>query len=527
MKRCPKCATVYSDEALKFCRTDGATLFLYDHDSPTAVFDSTEVGSGAKMASIVSPKRASTRSRARSINSIAILPFENVGNDPNAEYLSDGLTENIINNLSQLPKLKVMARSTVFRYKGQQIDPQGVANDLGVRAVATGRVQQLGERLMIGIELVDTADGTQLWGQRYERKRADIFALQEEISEKISAKLRLTLTTSQKQRFAKRHTKKSEAYELYLRGRYFWNKRSEEDAKKGIECFRKALAIDPNFAFAYSGLADCQTLLGDVGIQAMLPKEAFSQGCESAARALELDEALAEAHGTMGHISMHLFDWPKAESELLRALELNPNYAQACLWYAYYLAFTGHSVDSIPVMERALQLDPLSLPVNTSAAEILYFAGRLDESIQQFHKALDLDPYRIVAHLELGRAYEHREMFVEAISEFSRGRELSHDSPESLASLAHCYAVSGKSDEAQILLAELTELNQRRYVSPYDLALVYCGLNQKEEAIAWLNRAYQIHDGWMIYISVDPRWQNLRTNARFSEVVERVGLSMR
>jgi len=348
--------------------------------------------------------------------------------------------------------------------------------------------------------------------------------LQEEISEKISAKLRLKLTTSQKQRFAKRHTKKSEAYELYLRGRYFWNKRSEEDANKGIECFRKALAIDSNFALAYSGLADCQTLLGDVGIQAMLPKEAFSQGCESAARALELDEALAEAHGTMGHISMHLFAWPKAETELLRALELNPNYAQAHLWYAYYLVFTGHSVDSIPVMERALQLDPLSLPVNTSAAEILYFAGCLDESIEQFHKALDLDPYRIVAHLELGRAYEHRKMFAEAITEFSKARDLSHDSAESLASLGHCYAVSGKRDKAEGLLRHLTDLQNQRYVSPYDLALICCGLDQHEQALNHLNRAFEIHDGWMIYITVDPRWQTLRSVSGFAEIVKRVGL---
>ncbi len=322
----------------------------------------------------------------------------------------------------------------------------------------------------------------------------------------------------------KRHTKNSQAYELYLKGRYFWNKRTEEDANKGIECFRQALSLDPNFALAYGGLADCQTLLGDVGVQAMPPKEAFSAGEKSAARALELDDALAEAHGTMGHISMHLFDWSRAEKELLRALELNPNYAQACVWHAYYLAFTGQVSDSIPVINRAQQLDPLSLPVNTSAAELLYFAGLLDKSIEQFQKSIELDPYKTIPHLELGRVYEHRGIHSAAIAEFSKARELSHDSPESLASLSHCYAVSGALAEARALLRDLTELSERQYVSPYDLALINDGLGEKEEALNALNHAYEIRDGWMIYITVDPRWAGLRADSRVAEIVHRVGL---
>jgi len=360
---------------------------------------------------------------------------------------------------------------------------------------------------------------------------ADIFELQEEISGQISEALRLKVSGAQKKRLMKRHTRNAQAYELYLRGCFFFNKRTEEDANRGIEYFQQALSLDPNFALAYTGLADCQILLGDVGVQAIPPKETFLQGQGSAARALELDDALAEAHGTLGHVSMHLFDWPRAEKELRRALELNPNIAQACLWQAYYLAFTGQFEDSIASINCALQLDPLALPVNTSAAELLYFAGRFDESMNQFHKSIEMDVHYSMAHLELARVYEHREMYDAALAEFAKARELSQDSPESLASLAHCYAVSGATTEAKKLLHELTEISERRYVSSYDLALIHSGLGQKEKCFEWLNRAYEIHDGWMIYITVDPRWQSLRSvdqlraDQRFKDIVRRVGLT--
>jgi eukaryotic-like serine/threonine-protein kinase len=522
MKRCPQCNRIETDDALVYCRADGTRLVSFDREAPTVAF--AETPTAMRPEKVRSRARQSGRSKA--IDSIAVLPFENASNDPNAEYLSDGITESIINNLSQLPKLKVMARSTVFRFKNQQVDPQRVGNDLGVRAVVTGRVLPRGDHLTLGIELVDVADGSQLWGERYSQQMADILAVQEEIASQIINNLRLKLTGSQKNRLAKRHTKDSEAYQLYLKGRYFWNKRTEEDANRGIEHFQKSLALDPNFALAYSGLADCQTLLGDVGVQAMLPREAFLQGEQSVARALELDESLAEAHGTMGHVSMHLFDWTRAEKELGRALELNPNYAQACVWHAYYLAFTGEFADSIAAINRALQLDPLSLPVSRSAAELLYYAGRLDESIDLFHKSIEMEAHYI-AHAELGRVYEHRELYDLAIAEFKKARELSHDIPESVAELAHCYAVSGAKSEAQSLLGELLGRSNHRYVSPYALALIYSGLGQKEKVFEWLNRAFEINDGWMIYITVDPRWKNLRADADFIHMVQRVGLPMK
>jgi len=520
MKRCPQCNRVEIDAALAFCRLDGARLVSFDNESPTAVFGSAPA-TATETRRITSRRPGSTRKQP--IDSIAVLPFENAS-DPNAEYLSDGITEHIINNLSQLPKLKVMARSTVFSYKGQQLDARRAGNELGVQAVVTGRVQQLGDHLTIGIELVDVADGSQLWGERYSRQMADIFKLQEEIAEQITSKLRIKLTGPQKKRLGKRHTKDSEAYQLYLKGRYFWNKRTEEDANKGIECFQLALAIDANFALAYTGLADCQTLLGDVGVQAISPKEAFNRAHASVVRALKLDDSLAEGHSTLGHLSMHLFDWPTAERELLRAIELNCNYAPAWFYYAYFLAFTGERTASIEKMRHALSLDPLSLPANTSFGELLHFAGRLDESIQQFQKAIELDAYKPVARLELGRAYETRAQFALAITEFNQARKLSGDSPESLASLSHCYAVSGQIEEARTLLAKLKQLAATRYVSAYDFALLHCGLGEFDEALEWLNRSYEIHDGWMIYITVDPRWESLRDDARFIEIVRRVGL---
>jgi tetratricopeptide (TPR) repeat protein len=393
-----------------------------------------------------------------------------------------------------------------------------------VRAVVTGRVQQLGDRLTIGIELVDARDGSHLWGERYARQMADIFQLQDEISEQISARLKLKLTNSQKKRLAKRYTKESEAYELYLRGRYFLNKRTELDANKGIECFRQALQIDPNFALAYAGIADCQTLLGDVGVQALPPNEAFSQAHQSATRALELDESLAEARGTLGHISMHLFDWRRAETELRTAIELNPNYAQTSLWYAYYFAFMGDWPRSLETIQRALELDPLSLPVNGSIGELLHFAGRMDESLEQYQRVIELDAYKPMPRLGMGRAYETRREFSLAIAEFTKARELSGNSPESLASLAHCYAVSDQANEARALLAKLNELRQTKYVSSYDLALVHAGLGESDEAISWLDRGCDVHDGWMIYVTIDPRWNNLRQDAGFAAVVRRVGL---
>ena len=459
------------------------------------------------------------------LSKLAILPLTNASPDPSLEYLSDGITESIINSLSQLPKLRVMARSSVFRYKGKDVSPQQVGRELGVRAVLTGRVLQVGDRLVVGAELVDTTDETQLWGKHYNRNLSDIFEVQEEIAHEISEALRLRLTGTEQKRLAKRHTENTAAYQLHLKGRYYWNKRSEEALHKSIECFQQAIEIDPNYALAYAGLADCYTKLGDVGVTAMLPREAFTRARAAALRALEIDNSLAEAHASLGHIDMHHLRWADAEIDLKRALELNPNYATAHHWYAYYMAFHQRFDEALEKIEVALKLDPLSLPITDGVGEILYFARRNDEAIAQFRKALEMDPNFLASRINLGRAYEQAAMFSEAEDQFVKARQITSESIDALAALGHTYAMSANTGAALGVLAQLTELSKERYVSPYDIALIHTALGETDEAFRWLEMAYDQRVEWMIYSNVDPRLDPLRRDARFLDLMRRIGFA--
>lgn len=521
MKRCPECRRDYYDDSLLYCLDDGNALLagpVTEDECSTAILPDP-----------LQPKM-SVRNRGEitetGTNSIAVLPFTNVSADPENEYFCDGLAEELLNALAKIQGLKVTARTSAFSFKGKNVDMGQIARALRVKTVLEGSVRKSGNRLRITVQLVNAADGFQIWSERYERELSDIFDVQEEITLAIVDSLKLKLLGDRLSNVVRRYTANTEAYSLYLRGRFFWNKRTEEDANRGIECFARSLSLDPEFALAYSGLADCQILLGDVGVQALLPREAFVAGRDSAARALELDGTLAQAHGTMGHVCMHLFDWSKAKREFERALELDPDYAQVLLYYAYYLAFNGRFGESIETIDRALQLDPLSLPVNRSSAELLYFAGRYDESISRFERSIEMEEHSM-AHNELARVYEHLGNYEAARAGFARARDLSHDNPETLASLAHCHAVSGSAVETRSLLNKLFEMRRHRYVSSYDLALVHGGLDEKDEAFRWLERAYKINDGWLVYITVDPRWAPLHGDPRFAEIVDRVGLPNR
>ena len=450
-------------------------------------------------------------------DSIAVLPFLNLSADPENEYFCDGLAEELLCSLAKINGLKVAARTSSFFFKGKNANVSEIAKALGVRTVVEGSVRKSGNKIRISVQLINAPDGYHLWSEQYDRQLDDVFEVQNDISKQVTANLKLQLIPDEKR------AQNTDAYLAYLKGRFFWNKRTKEDTYRGIEYFEDALSHDPDFPLAYTGLADCHTLLGDVGVQAVHPKSAFLKARKSCLRALELDSALAEAHSTLGHISMHLFDWKRAEQEFARALELNSNYSPAWLYYAYYKAFTGRSSESLDAIERATQIDPLSHPVNRSAAELLYFAGRYDEAIERFRRSMEMEAHSL-AHLELGRVYEHRQMYDEAISEFLSARELSHDSPESVASLAHCYGVSGASTEAGELLRELTGRAESEYVSPYDLALVHMSLGDKKKCFELLDHACRIHDGWIIYITVDPRWHSAQTDADFVRTVGRVGL---
>ncbi len=487
-----------------------------------AILSGSEVSRISRKEQTGPPRKRRTSRKA--VDSLAVLPLVNASGDPNMEYLSDGITESIINSVSQIPKLRVMARSTVFRYKGREMDPQKIGEDLNVRAVLTGRMVQRGETLNIQTELVDVLDGSQLWGEQYIRKTQDIFAVQEEISSEISSKLRLKLTGEEKSRLVKRHTANTEAYELYLRGRFHWNKRTSDGLKKAIEYFELATKEDPDFAQAYSGLADCYNLLSAYGFLA--PRDSVPLAKTASTRALAIDPLLAEAHETLAHVKMlYDWDWAGAEMEFKKAIELNPNYATAHQRYAIQLAAQGRMQLAELEIKKAQELDPLSLIINTDVGLISYFQAQYEPSISQFRKTLELDPDFSVAHFALALALEQQDRYEEALVEFDTGMRLSGDR-SFLSSPAHTMAISGRLEEARQLLQELMELSSKRYVSPYRLAVVYAGLGEIESTFEWLNKAIQDRSVWLIHLHLarDPRLNPLRHDPRFADILRQISV---
>ena len=463
------------------------------------------------------------KSRA-AIDSLAVLPLENAGADPSTEYLSDGLTESIINHLSRLPKLRVMARSTVFRYKGKTEDPLKIGAELGVRAVLTGRVLQMGNNLVIKSELVDVSDGSQLWGENYKRKLADIFDVEEEISKEISDKLRLKLSGDEKKKLTKRFTQNPEAYQLYLKGRFHWNKRSAGELRKGIEYFEQAIGFDPSYALAYAGLADSYALLSWFYLAAFAPSDVMPKARAAASRALELDDSLAEAHASMAMVDL-LYDWdfPEAEREYKRALQLNPGYATVHQWYGVLLSVMGKIDDAIIESKRALELDPLSLIINASLGWIFYFARRFDDAAAQFNKTIELAPSFYPARLILGYVYVCRGQYTEAIGELQRAQSLS-ETPAVLSGIGHAYAASGEARKALDMIDRLTELSQSRYISAESQAIIYIGMGDCERAFEWLKQAVEQRSSYVVFLKVDPRLDPIRSDSRFSELLLRIGL---
>ena len=464
-----------------------------------------------------------TRSR-KAIDSLAILPLANAGNDPDTEYLSDGITESIITNLSQLPKLRVMARSTVFRYKGKHVDPKELGHDLGVRAVLTGRVLQRGETLIIKVELVDTNDGSHVWGEQYNRQLSDIFAVEEEISSVISEKLRLKLSGKQKKQLTKRYTENTAAYQLYLKGRYYWNRRTTEGLMKGIGYFKQAIISDPNYALAYAGVADSYNILASYS--ALAPKEAFPKAKAAATIALELDDNLAEGHTSLAFVTFG-YDWRFAEAqrEFTRALELNPGYAPAHLWYALYLAAMNRMQEALAEIKRAEELDPLSLPINTNAGFILYLARSFDEAIEKYHKTLELDRDFVLARRRLGQAFEQKHMYVEAIREFEACLALTPRDTETMSAVGHVYAVTGNREGAEQIIEEMIALSKTGYVPSYLIGIIYVGLGENDKAFEWLDKAYDEGYGFLTYLIVGPIFDPVRSDPRFMKLARRVGLT--
>ncbi|HZE82539.1 MAG TPA: tetratricopeptide repeat protein [Candidatus Polarisedimenticolia bacterium] len=463
------------------------------------------------------------RAQSEAIDSVAVLPFDNASTDSDTEYLSDGFTETLIGQLSQIPRLKVMARSTVFRYKGSHIDPQKVGRDLKVRAVLTGRVLQRGETLTISMELIDVRDGSQLWGRQYSRKLADTLAVQEDIAHEVTGKLRLRLAGVEEKRLTAHVTENAEAYQLYLKGRYYWNKRTPDGIHKAVDSFQQAIEKDPGYALAYAGLADCY----QVPANPLPPREKMPLAKAAAMKALQLDDTLVEAHTTLARVFYaYDWDWPGAEKEFKRAIELNPRYAPVHQWYGGYLSATGRFPEADAEKKRALDLEPVSLVINFEVGLASYTSRNYDRAIVQFQKTLELDPNFPPPHTFLAAAYEQKGMFEEAIATFQRAISVTQGPPKTLAmaSLGHVYAVSGRKAEAHKILAELQRLSERSYVAATDIALVYSGLGEKDKSFAWLDKAYEEHSFSLSQIKVEPRFDALRSDPRFADLLRRIGL---
>jgi serine/threonine-protein kinase len=454
------------------------------------------------------------------IGSIAVMPFENVSHDQNTEYLSDGVTESLINSLSQLPQIKVIARSSVFRYKNQTPDLQEVARQLNVQAVLTGRVLVQGDTLGVSVELTDARDDTQLWGQRYARKSADIFAVQEEIARQVTEALRVRLTGAQQEQVTKRYTENAEAYRLYLQGRYYFNEFSEENLSRAIPFFDRAIALDPRYALAYAARGESFLQLGDLSLPM---REAMSKAKQDIAAALGMDDKLVEARTTQAEIK-YQFDWDfaGAEEDFKRAIALNPNHAEAHHQYGWYLAMTGRPTEGSAEMRLAQQLDPVNPPINADVCLPYYLARQFDESIAQSRKALEMFPNFYISHMSLGMALFQKGDYSAGIGELQKAEAI-EPTPHLIGTLGYAYAKSGRRDEARKSLAELKELSQRRYVASYWIAMIHVGLDEKDEAFAWFEKAYQERSWWLLFIKMDPMVDSLRSDARFIDLMRRVG----
>jgi len=454
--------------------------------------------------------------------SIAVLPFVNMSNDSSQEYFSDGLTDDILNSLAHLKNLKVSARTSSFKFRGKDVDIKEVGKKLGVRTILEGSVQRQGDKVRITAQLINVEDEFHFWSEQYDGNMDNIFALQNKIADAIAEKLQITLLDNKQQILAKKTIPK-EAFELYLKGRSSWNLRTAPDLIKGIEFFRRAITLDPSYAAAYAGVADCYNALGYLSFLA--PKEAFPKALEAATKALELDSTLAEPHASMGFYKFyHEWDWAAAEQEFRIAISLNPNYELGYDWYGYYLTSMERFDEAKVMLGKAAALDPLSVQISTDMGFSVYYSRDYDLAIKKLQAALQLNPKFPLAHIWLGRSYQAKKMYPEAITEFKKALDVLGYIAVPLGQIGNVYGVSGNKAEAQKIVDTLTSLSSKKFVSSYSMALVYVGLGENDQAFLWLNKAYDERSHWLVWLKGDPRWASLRSDKRYSELVNRVGL---
>lgn len=459
----------------------------------------------------------------RPIDSVAVLPFTNVAADASTEYLSDGLTENLIYQLSSLSHLRVVPRSTVFRYKGSKLTPQIIGRRLKVRAVVLGRVEQRAGKLHVTVELVDVVNDAQLWGAQYDQPVSQLQSVEDEIATAVGERLRLSLTDAEQRHLTRRFTQSAEAHLLYLKGRYFWNRRTREGIEKGIDYFTQAIDLDPAYSLAYVGLADSYGFQGAMGIAAMAPPEAMPKARAAAMKALEIDDSLAAAHASLGFVNFYYdWDWAGAEREFRRAIALDRDYAYAHQWYAHLLTARGRRAEAIEAAKRAVTLDPLSLAANMSVGWLYEWAGEPAVAAHHLRRTLELDPSFAQARWALGLAYQQQGNFEQSAAELHKAIEQTPGDAVYLASLGSTYATAGRTADATRIRDELKDRSSRSYVPPYWLAVLSAALGDSDEAFRWLDAAYEERSGGLVWLRLDPRMRSLREDARFQALLKNV-----
>ncbi|MFB0565876.1 MAG: protein kinase [Candidatus Aminicenantaceae bacterium] len=456
--------------------------------------------------------------------SIAVLPFTDLSPKKDQEYFCDGMAEELINSLSKISDLRIVARTSAFSFREKDLDVREIGRRLNVETILEGSVRKAGNRLRISTQLINVADGYHIWSEKYDRDMEDIFAIQDEISLAIVDKLKVKLLGREKVKLVKRYTDNLEAYNLYLKGRYFWNKRYEIGVKKGLEYFQQAIKKDNGYTLAYSGLADCYCILSWYGD--FPQKEAYQKAREAALKALEIDDMLAEAHTSLAFIKLLAdWDWASADREFKRAIELNPNYTTAHHWYSFYLFFRARFDEAIEEMKEALELDPFSLIINCDLGWVYYYARQYDQAIEALQKTLEMDPNFVSAHSFLGRVYLQKSMYKEALAEFRKEKEPSRGWMQNVETLlAIAYLKMGKKKKAQQVLDDMIERTKQEYVSPYHIALLCFTLGENDLGFEWLDKAYKERNHWLLYLNVEPMFDTVRSDPRFTRLIKKIGL---
>ena len=456
------------------------------------------------------------------IQSLAVLPLENLSSDPEQDYFADGMTEALITDLSKISALRVISRTSAMRYRGVKKSLREIARELDVDAVVEGSVLRVGDRVRITAQLIEAASDKHLWAESYERDSRDVLALQSEVAQAVAREIKITLTPEERSRLGRVSQVNPEAHEAYLKGRFYWNQRTEKGLKQSIEYFQRAIETDPAYAAAYSGLADAYGILGNN--QFVTAHDSFPKARAAAVKALQLDDSLAEAHASLALIMQNYdWDWVGAEREFQRAFGLNPNYASAHQWYAFYLVGMGRYADAVAEIKKARHLDPLSPRINSNVGLILYYARDYDQALRELHNALELDP--IGGRWFLGWVYGQKRMYEEGIAVSLERSQLLEGRGTSLPDLAHAYAVAGKTVEAKQTLKRIKEQSKRTYIPPDAIALVHVALNEKDKAFALLEEAYAQHNVLFYWLKADPRFDPLRSDPRFQELLRRLGLT--